>query len=284
MTLRHLFAAAAAAAFATACASLNLTGADGAEGADGAGAASEAYSAEILRLPYGVPRIVADDHGGLGYGAGYVAAQDNLCLVMERALTVRGERAAFFGPGEGERNVASDLYHRRMVDDRVVETLLAGAPSDIDTPSGEARAFIAGFAAGVNRVVAEGGTDDPACTGEPWVRPLSETDVWLGALTLPFGQPVEAVAFAQPPADGDATYGEARVEDLLVERRGMGSNAYAIGSDAARRRGALGAAGQSALSLGRGAAILPGGPDHSGRTERGGRRARHNALRRDRSY
>jgi len=234
MTLRHLLAAGAAAAFASACASITLSGADGADGADGPDYQPQTYSAEILRLPFGVPRIVADDHAGLGYGAGFVAAQDNLCLVMDRALSVRAERSAYLGPGEGDRNIASDLYHQRIIDDRTVETILAGDPDDIDTPSAEARAFIDGFAAGVNRVVAEGGTDDPACAGEPWVRPLTANDIWLGALTLPFGQPIEAVAYAAPPTGGVAAQSEARVEDLLVERRGMGSNAYAIGSDATR--------------------------------------------------
>ena len=238
MTYRHLLAAAAA-AFAGACANLPMIGgADGADGADGpdyrSDAAGQTYSAEILRLPYGVPRIVAEDHAGLGYGAGFVAGQDNLCLVMERALTVRGERAAFLGAGENDANVASDVYHRRIADSGIVETLLAGDPASIDTPSQDARAFIEGFAAGVNRVVASGGTDDPACAGEDWVRALSARDIWLGALTLPFGQPVNAVAAAEPPQDGAAVESEARVEDLLVERRGMGSNAYAIGSEATR--------------------------------------------------
>ena len=233
MTYRHLLAAAAAAAFAGACANLPMVG--GADGPDHRpDAADQTYAAEILRLPYGVPRIVARDHAGLGYGAGFAAAQDNLCLVMERALTVRGERAAFLGAGEDNANIASDVYHRRIADSGIVETLLAGDPADIDTPSAEARAFIDGFAAGVNRVVADGGTDDPACAGEEWVRPLSERDVWLGALTLPFGQPIGAVAAAEPPQDGAAVESEARVEDLLMERRGLGSNAYAIGAEAAR--------------------------------------------------
>lgn len=229
MRLRHLPPAAGAAILLSACASLpglNTSAEDEVTGAT--------YSAEILRLPYGVPRIIAEDHGGLGYGAGFVAAQDSLCLVMDRALTVRAERSAFFGPGEGDRNIASDLYHQRIIDDRIVETILAGDPTDIDTPSPEARAFIDGFAAGVNRVIAEAGTEDPACAGEPWVRPLSAKDIWLGALTLPFGQPLEAVAYAEPPSDGAAHESQARVEDLLIERRGMGSNAYAIGADATR--------------------------------------------------
>jgi acyl-homoserine-lactone acylase len=234
MTCRQLLAAVSVAMLTSACASITLSGSDGADGRDGPDRQAETYKAEILRLPYGVPRIIADDHAGIGYGAGFVAAQDNLCLVMDRALTVRAERAAFFGPGEGDRNVASDLYHQRILDDRVVETIMAGDSADIDTPSAEARAFIEGFAAGVNRVVADGTLEDPNCAGEPWVRPLSAHDIWLGALTLPFGQPLEAVAYAEPPTGGVAAQSQARVEDLLIARRGMGSNAYAIGSEATR--------------------------------------------------
>jgi acyl-homoserine-lactone acylase len=191
-------------------------------------------SVEILRLPYGVPRIIASDHEGLGFGAGYVAAQDNLCLVMERALTVRGERAAFFGPGENNANIGSDLYHRRIVDKGFVEVALAGDPDQLDSPSEEARAFVEGFAAGVNYGLANGETQDPNCAGQPWVRPVSAEDIWYGALTLPFGQPIQAVTSAEPPADEEGTVSEARVEDLLIERRGMGSNAYGLGADAVR--------------------------------------------------
>jgi acyl-homoserine-lactone acylase len=191
-------------------------------------------SVEILRLPYGVPRIIASDHDGLGFGAGYVAAQDNLCLVMERALTVRGERAAFLGPGENNTNIASDLYHRWIVNQGVVEAALAADPDSLDSPSEEARAFVEGFAAGVNHGLENGETQDPACAGEPWVRPVSAEDIWYGALTLPFGQPIQAVTSAEPPADEEGTISEARVEDLLIERRGMGSNAYGLGADAVR--------------------------------------------------
>ena len=232
MTIRRLIAATAA-GFAAGCASLPFSD-DRAERGPSASADGPTYAAEVLRLPYGVPRIVADDHAGLGFGAGYVAAQDNLCLVMERALTVRGERAAFFGPGENGANIASDVYHKRVVQDGVVETMLAGDPGDVDTPSARARDFVAGFAAGVNQVVSQGGTRDPNCADEPWVRTVSAHDIWLGALTLPFGQPIAAVAAAEPPHDGAPVHSQARVEDLLAQRRGMGSNAYAIGAEAAR--------------------------------------------------
>ena len=36
------------------------------------------YSAEIRRTEYGIPHILANDYGSLGYGYGYAYAQDNL--------------------------------------------------------------------------------------------------------------------------------------------------------------------------------------------------------------
>ncbi|MBR9826552.1 MAG: acylase [Alphaproteobacteria bacterium] len=193
-----------------------------------------AETVEILRLAYGVPRIIAADHEGLGFGAGYVAAEDNLCLLMDRAMTVRGERAAFLGAGADNANIASDIYHRRIANAGIVEALLAGDPDSVDTPSAEAQAFIEGFADGVNHALATTEVSDPNCAGEAWVRELSAQDIWYGALTLPFGQPIEAIASAEPPEGENATISEARVEDLLIERRGMGSNAYAVGSDGTR--------------------------------------------------
>ena len=189
---------------------------------------------EILRLPYGVPRVVAADHEGLGFGAGYAAAEDNACLLMDRAMTGRGERAAFLGAGEDEANVASDAYHRRIRQSGAVEVLLSGDPAAVDTPGEDARAFVRGYAAGVNRVLADGGVRDPACAGKAWVRNLTDEDIWYAALTPPFGQPIDAVTSARPPAPGGATTSAARVEDMLADRQGMGSNAYGFGSDATR--------------------------------------------------
>lgn len=238
MSLKHLLCASAALSLTVGCQTLDglVGGADGEDGRDGGTQlAQPRYHAELLRLSYGVPRIIADDYAGLGYGTGVAAAQDNLCLIMDRAMTVRAERAAFLGAGTNNANIASDIYHQRILDDGRLEALLTAPASDLDAPSEDARAFIAGFTAGVNRVVRQSGTQDPSCAGQPWVRELSSDDIWLGALTLPFGQPINQVTGAAPPAqEGAATTIEARVEDLLVERRGMGSNAYAIGSEGTR--------------------------------------------------
>ena len=89
---------------------VSLQGRDGADGTDGPhAAATPAYSAELMRSAYGVPHVIADDYGGVGYGLGYAAAQDNACMIFERDLTLRGERARYLGAGEDGANLASDL-------------------------------------------------------------------------------------------------------------------------------------------------------------------------------
>jgi acyl-homoserine-lactone acylase len=63
-----------------------------------ASAGDERYNAEIRRTQYGIPHILARDYGSLGYGYGYAFAQDNLCVLADRVVTLRGERSRYFGP------------------------------------------------------------------------------------------------------------------------------------------------------------------------------------------
>src|SRR5215831_12925357 len=65
---------------------------------------AEHYSAEIIRTDYGIPHITAHDFGSLGFGEAYAYAQDNVCLLADRVITVRGERSEFFG-SEGTTRV-----------------------------------------------------------------------------------------------------------------------------------------------------------------------------------
>ena len=79
--------------------------------------------------------------GGIGYGYGYASAQDNVCEIADRLLTVAGQRAKYLGPGENDANITSDLYHQRMIQSKRVEALLAGPEGAADTPSAEAKAL-----------------------------------------------------------------------------------------------------------------------------------------------
>ncbi|MEU4428809.1 penicillin acylase family protein, partial [Actinoplanes sp. NPDC024001] len=139
------------------------------------------YSALIRRASYGVPHITARDFGSLGFGVGHVQAEDNLCVIAEKVVTVSAERSRWFGAGAGDANVRSDLFYRKAIDDRVAERLLDGRRDGVHAPSDDVREQIRGFVAGYNHHLRRTGVpnlSDPACRGKPWVRPLTEMDVW----------------------------------------------------------------------------------------------------------
>ncbi|MBL4836666.1 MAG: penicillin acylase family protein [Kordiimonadaceae bacterium] len=64
------------------------------------GADASQYSAEVKRTSYGIPHITAADYASLGYGEGYVAAEDHVCNIAEAVTEVRGEMAKYHGPGK----------------------------------------------------------------------------------------------------------------------------------------------------------------------------------------
>ena len=198
---------------------------------DAGGAKAGGFEAEIRRTAFGVPHIKARDMGGIGYGYGYASAQDNLCEIADRLLTVSGERAKFLGPGENDANIASDLYHRRMIASGRVEALLAGPADSVDTPTAEAKALAEGYAAGFNRYLQEtkGKITDPRCKDAAWVREITSLDFWRHMYV---GQTIDGffatTTGAAPPGPDHA----ALAPDLVPEdASGMGSNAYAFGRE-----------------------------------------------------
>ncbi|HEY8572853.1 penicillin acylase family protein [Phenylobacterium sp.] len=207
-------------------------------------AAAATYSAEIRRTALGVPHIKAADIGSIGYGYGYASAQDNICEIADRILTVSGERARHLGAGAADANIMSDLYHRAAFAKGDVERLLAGPPGSVDTPSPDARAMARGYVAGVNRYLRETGVakiDDPRCRGAGWVRPLTEIDFWRHMYV---GQTVDGlfapVGSAQPPGSSARQAALPADARLLEEETGLGSNAYGLGREVTKSgRGVL---------------------------------------------
>jgi acyl-homoserine-lactone acylase len=210
---------------------------------DAAAIRQATYAAEIRRTDYGVPHVTADDYAGLGFGIGYASAEDNLCLLADRMLTVTGTRARYLGPGTGNANVTSDLYHARLIATGALERILNGDPASIETPSTDARALVRGFAAGVNRYLRDTGVEnlpDPTCRGKEWVREISDIDYWRSVLAGQVPTQVGGIVAAAPPPVG-ATQAVARATDQpLPVAAGVGSNAYGIGGEATKNgRGVL---------------------------------------------
>jgi acyl-homoserine-lactone acylase len=219
--------------------------------------------ATINRTSFGIPHIVAEDFESLGFGQGYAASEDTVCLLADTLVTGRGERSRFFGPEEryedqvtlDATNLQVDTLFTNLRDREVVEALLA---DPLRGPSDEVRSMVRGYVAGYNRYLeAVGGADgvaDPACKGGEHVRPAEPLDLYYGIyaanLLASAGVFVPEIADAAPPTATDpglpvgASAAFAPVPDALPEADALkaglgkdpaspfGSNGTALGGDA----------------------------------------------------
>ncbi|PRX44926.1 acyl-homoserine-lactone acylase [Prauserella shujinwangii] len=209
---------------------------------------SGGLAADIRYTEYGIPHITARNFAGLGYGYGYAAAKDNICVLADTYLTVAAQRSRYLGPdapgnsayGGTRTSLSSDLYFQQVNDSGVVERAIAARPPH--GPRAEVRDIVRGYVAGYNRYLRDtgvGNISDPACRGAAWVRPIGERDVYRHFHALATlggsGQVIDGITAAAPPS-GDAPAATAvpadaaeRVRAALGEED-MGSNAIAVGS------------------------------------------------------
>ncbi len=219
------------------------------------GAPLEPFKATVRRTSLGVPHVKADDLGGLGYGYGYVFAEDNLCLLEEEILTVRGERAKYFGDvpydlgNTGSRsNVGSDAVYKMLATQDVIDKSRAALDAEM-------QAMVRGYAAGVSRYVRElkEGKHEGrhvACRNEPWAREINDDDMYLRfyklALLGSSANVIDGIALARPqgthsaPPPKDLQKAKREIAEglaaiapkFMAYRNGeVGSNMYAFGSE-----------------------------------------------------
>ena len=165
----------------------------------------DARTATIQRTANGVPHISAPDAETLAYAMAYAYAQDNVCMTADQLVTVRGERARYFGgatPGLLARrmfpNEQIDLFIAAHMDDAALERAWAGA-------SAESQAMARGAVAGYNRYLADqAGKLPAACNGQPWVKPMTLAEFRrqgeLTAVQAATAALADAVLGARPPA------------------------------------------------------------------------------------
>lgn len=218
-------------------------------------------SAVIRYTEYGIPHIVAGNYADLGFGTGWAQAADQVCVLADGFLTVRGERSRHFGPdaapdgslSSAATNLGSDLYFRGVRDARTVERLLATpAPAG---PSRETEELMRGWAAGYNAWLDRNRVTDPACRGAAWVRPVTALDVARRGYAMSVlggqGRAVDGITAAVPPGSPGAAPGPAAGPDpaataqaarrlFAADSADMGSNAVAFGGQVtANGRGLL---------------------------------------------
>jgi acyl-homoserine-lactone acylase len=217
-----------------------------------AGSAVDQYEADIRWTSYGIPHIKANDYASAAYGYGYAFARDNICLMAEEFDKVNGERALHFGAGgsynyraNGSGNVNnlnSDFFYKLVMDESFLASWLASSRQEI-------RDGIQGWAAGYSRYLLDTGLANlpVACRNKPWVRPITSVDMmkrfYQLILLASQGFFIEGMVAAEPPVgapvDPITTVGQ--VTQALTGEPcalpspgclGIGSNAYAFGSDA----------------------------------------------------
>lgn len=201
-------------------------------------ATAENSSVQVRYTSHGLPHIAAADYEGAGFGLGYSFAAHNLCLGVELALTLAGERSAAFGedgvyvdPHLGTtpiRNLDSDFYAKFIYTDADAARIEAQL-------SRESRSLVAGYVRGFNRYLTETpGTRRPAaCRNAKWVRPLTERDIHRRIKNISVLQSTHvylpAIAGAQPPGPAGERAMSARPRGPRVSQEGAGSNMAAFG-------------------------------------------------------
>ncbi len=200
------------------------------------------YSVSIKRTTHGIPHIVAKTEASAAFGAGYVYAEDNLCLLMDMVRTVRGERSKYFGPDAVKSpdvdtgvvrssNLNSDFFFK-----------LVNAPEALERTWGEQPAFlkenIAAYAAGVNYIIDKKGSEKSLpgrCANAPWLKKITALDIialmrrYASEASMRF---MEAIIAAAPPSVQAISDGEKQIAAPQIPEdasSALGSNAIALG-------------------------------------------------------
>lgn len=189
------------------------------------------YQATIRYTDFGVPHITATDYGSLGYGVGYAQARDNLCTLSEQLVKLNSEKSRYFGPGDNQANLLTDVGYKAL-------DYPAQAAELYDGLSDRSQQLLTGFAAGFNRSLDEraGPEDYPSpCRGAEWVKPITAVDLLAYQLDLAglasSRNFLSAIAAAQPPA-ATVTALDAELDSAQVfTSEGIGSNGWALGRD-----------------------------------------------------
>jgi acyl-homoserine-lactone acylase len=202
----------------------------------------------IERTAHGIAHVSAPDLEALAYGVAYAHTQDNLCQSANHLVTLRGERARFFGPSArgllGLRELPNELidaYVRLMMDDARLERQRLSA-------SAATQALARGWVAGYNRYLADtpAARRPKACADAAWVRPMTLADFDRAYELLVTQAGVVALAdsmlAAEPPGPGRRPRPQARLgQDITLDeaaaalaeygfdRPAIGSNGWAFG-------------------------------------------------------
>lgn len=163
----------------------------------------DTYEATIVRTTDGVAHITAETVADAAFGQGWAQGEDRSCDLADQVLKIKGERARWFGPGDDDVHLESDIAWRTI-------GIAERAEEDFAETSDEVVELMTAFIDGWNAHLAEVGADGIAgwCSGEPWVQPLEPVDVYTyarGIALMASSVPVSGfIATAAPPSSEPA--------------------------------------------------------------------------------
>ena len=202
----------------------------------------------IRRSAYGIPHIIGRNWEDVGFGYGYAFAQDDICPMAEDYVTVRAQRARWFGPngtyaqrgnGTTPNNLNSDFFYQRVIDKHIVEKLRDQKPPNGAEPA--VHQAVKGYVEGYNLYLRRTGVrhlPDASCRGKPWVTPIKEIDAYrrfyqLGILASQ-GVAIDGIGAAAPPTPVLPTQTMASTAPSQAALRELGqrfSDTLGIGTD-----------------------------------------------------
>ncbi|MEA3194942.1 MAG: acyl-homoserine-lactone acylase, partial [Betaproteobacteria bacterium] len=213
------------------------------------GADAARYKVKVKRDAHGVPTITAKNFPSVAYGYAKTIAEDNVCVLADTYVTVRGERSRYFGGDAGyefrgngtkANNRNSDFFYKKIIAQRTIEKLRSQPPPLGPVPA--IKRAVRGYVAGYNAFLRKGTITDPACKDAEWVKPISVIDVYRRfyqlALLASAGVSIDGIGGAAPVAGraaDSATATQRRTLDHLTPGSfdelmgGIGSNAIALG-------------------------------------------------------
>jgi acyl-homoserine-lactone acylase len=212
---------------------------------------------KIVTDSAGIPHITASNFTSLGYGEAWAFSEDNFCTLAQDIVTVNGDRSQYFGPGNlavnysagvDPTNLESDLFWQQVKNSGGYQSQIKAKPPVGPLP--QVLQLYQGFVAGYNAFLGSGDLKDPACAGQPWVRPITLEDMWLrGVQIATEGSSQQFIPFedaATPPKrSGGSTsahaspsrYGLRSLRSLFENGSSSnGSNGIGIGSQDTRNK------------------------------------------------
>ena len=184
------------------------------------------YAATIRVTSYGIPHILAEDWGDLGFGYGYQFTSDNFCELAKHVVRVNGEMSKYFG--RSNQNLASDALIKFFGKKSTIRVngLLHADKRMVEVSEG--------YAAGYNHYldnIPQG--MHQSCINAEWLRPIDLYDVARMSIYITllasFSDPRIANAVLALGIEEGNEQTALNLETFALSES-MGSNSYALGS------------------------------------------------------